>query len=71
MEGLSEKEMRLLVGIVLDRAEAERNVNYKEDSKEMENACEIVRLSGKLVAMCNKMYPVPDDEDNGESIFGI
>ncbi len=68
MEGiLSEKEMRLLVGIVLDAADEARNTKVEENSLEMKQSCEIVSLANKLVKIVNEMYPVKDTSE--KSIF--
>jgi hypothetical protein len=62
MLNLSEKEMRLLVGIVLDAAAKERKIKCDEDSPEMENAIAIISLSDKIVKICNEMYPTKGED---------
>lgn len=63
---LSEKEMRLLLNIVGDSLEPE----IKEDEKGFETYCDKKYLFSKLVKIVNDKYPVMDNSDDGEWIFG-
>ena len=64
MTNLTENEMRLLAGIVLDRASLARETTSDENSEEMAQCISIIELSSKIVALTNKMYPVASNKED-------
>ena len=64
MTNLTENEMRLLAGIVLDRASLASETTSDENSEEMAQCIFIIELSNKIVALTNEMYPVASNEED-------
>jgi hypothetical protein len=73
MTNLTEKQMRLLAGIVLDAADIARKSQPEEDSKEMQEVINIIQLAKVIVNMTNELYPVVEDEQDRaiKNFFGI
>lgn len=51
--------------------EQEKNNNNKTKERDKNDASEIIRATFCFVLLCNSFFPLKDDDDYGELLFGV